>query len=65
MFSFMLGRVFADHWFQYFIAKFHQYIEGKDWFYVLNSTFLMILNFLIIDTFLYAAKVSLCLLTMF
>ena len=27
----MLGiRVFANHWLQHFIAKFHQYFQGKD-----------------------------------
>ena len=23
-------RVFANHWLQHFIAKFHQYFQGKD-----------------------------------
>ena len=43
-----VSRVLADHWFQHFIAKFHQYFQGKDWFYVLNSILLMILKLLIV-----------------
>ena len=31
-FSFFVNvnRVFANHWFQHFIAKFRQYFQGKD-----------------------------------
>ena len=25
-----VNRVFANHWFQHFITKFHQYFQGKD-----------------------------------